>query len=376
MVYLDNAATTYPKPEEVYKRVDYANRKLAFNAGRGSYKKAKEVAKIIEDTRKTLAGFVNEQNYNNVIFSTSSTEALNRIIFGIEWKEGDNVYISPFEHNSIVRPLEKIRELYNINIRIIEFDSNTWDVSDELENIFAIHKPKYIFMSSKSNVCGLKLPYKKVFSMGKKYSSINILDASQSFGIERQIKGIDTDFIVFAGHKSLYSTFGVAGFIITGDYKLKTTIFGGTGSDSLNPKMPEDLPGSYEAGSKNAVAIIGLNESCKWLTRTDVEKKEIELTNYLYDKIKNIKNVICYLPEEKEKCVGILSINVKNYLADEVGKILDEEFEICVRTGYHCSPYIHDFLGTKDFGGTVRISLNYFNTIEDIDKLIEALKTF
>lgn len=375
MVYLDNAATTYPKPDEVYKRIDYANKNLAFNSGRGSYKKAKEVSKIIEETRKILAKWVNEPNYNKVIFGTSSTEALNRIIFGIDWKEGDNVYISPFEHNSIIRPLEKVKELYNINIKVIEFDKETWDINEELEDQFAINRPKCIFMSSKSNVCGYKLPFKKVFEMGKKYSSINVLDASQSFGIDKKINNINTDFIVFAGHKSLYATFGVAGFIITGDYKLKVTIFGGTGSDSLNAKMPDSLPGKYEAGSKNAVAIIGLNESCKWLEKTDVEKKERELTKYLNSKIKNLKNVICYLPDDSSKCEGIVSINVKNYLAEEVGKILDEEYDICVRTGYHCSPYIHEFLQTKEFGGTVRISLNYFNTTKDIDYLIEALKT-
>lgn len=376
MIYLDNAATTYPKPESVYKKIDYANRELAFNSGRGSYKKSKEVSEIIDDTRKIIAKWVNESNYNKVIFSTSSTEALNRIIFGIEWREGDNVYVSPFEHNSIIRPLEKIKELYNINIRIIEFDKETWEISEELEDQFAMNNPKYIFMSSKSNVCGLKLPFKQVFEMGKKYSSINILDASQSFGVDKEINNINTDFIIFAGHKSLYATFGVAGFIITGNYELKTTIFGGTGSDTLNPNMPDVLPGRYEAGSKNSIALIGLNESCKWLEKTNVEEKEIELTEYLYSKIEELNNIICYLPKDKNKCIGILSINVKNYLAEEVGRILDDEFDICVRTGYHCSPYIHDFLGTKEFGGTIRISLNYFNTKEDINKLIESLKTF
>lgn len=375
MIYLDNAATTYPKPENVYKRLDYANRELAFNSGRGSYKKAKEVSEIIEDTRKIIANWVNQPDYNKVIFSTSSTESLNRIIFGIDWKEGDNVYISPFEHNSVIRPLEKVKEEYNINIRIIGFNKETWELDDKIEDEFAMYKPKCIFISSKSNVCGLKLPFDKIFELGKKYSSINILDASQSFGVDKKINNINTDFIVFAGHKSLYASFGVAGFIITGDYELKTTIFGGTGSDTLNPKMPDTLPGRYEAGSKNSVAIIGLNESCKWLEKTDVEKKEVELSQYLYTAIEKLNNVICYLPKDRNKCIGILSINVRNYLAEDVGKILSEEFDICVRTGYHCSPYIHDFLNTKNYGGTIRISLNYFNTTNDIDKLIDALKT-
>ena len=331
---------------------------------------------IIDETRKIIAKWVNEPNYNKVIFTSSSTEALNRIIFGIDWKEGDNVYISPFEHNAIIRTLEVVKEKYNINIKTIKFNRLTWEIDSELEDEFVINNPKYIFLSSKSNVCGFKLPFAKIFELGKKYSSINVLDASQSFGVDRSINNVNTDFIVFAGHKSLYASFGIAGFIATGDYKLKSTFFGGTGSDTLNPKMPEMMPGRYEAGSKNSVAIIGLNESCKWLEKTKVEEKEIELSKYLISEIENLNNIILYLPKDKEQCIGILSINIENCLADDVGKILSEEFDICVRTGYHCSPYVHDFLGSKKYGGTVRISLNYFNTTQDIDKLIVALKSF
>ena len=374
MTYLDNAATTFPKPEEVYLSLDKANREYAFNSGRGSYKKAKEISKIIDETRKEIGEFVGVDK-NKVVFSTSATESLNIIIFGSEWKEGDNVYVTPFEHNSILRPLEEIKKRYNINIEIIPFDKKTWEVSENIDDIFALKKPKYIFCSAKSNVTGYELPYQKIFELGNKYKSINILDASQSFGVDKNITCENVDFIVFAGHKSLYASFGIAGFIDCKGSELKKFLFGGTGSDSLNMDMPNDLPNKYEAGSKNSVAIYGLNESVKWIKKNDIKGKEKMLFSYFCDKIKDNKKIITYLPENTENFTGIISINVKGYTADEVGVILDEEFDICVRTGYHCSPLVHDFIDSKEYYGTVRISFNYFNTTEDIDRLIEALET-
>lgn len=206
MIYFDNAATTYPKPECVYKALDKANRQMAFNSGRGSYKKARELSVKIDETRQKLADIV-KTNKNNVIFKTSSTSALNNIIFGLNWNAGDNIYISPFEHNSVMRPLEKIRKKFNVNIIILPFDNKTWDIKEEAWDMFALKKPKCIICSAKSNVTGYKLPVQEIFKQGKKYDSINILDASQSFGIDKNISKENADFIVFAGHKSLYASF-------------------------------------------------------------------------------------------------------------------------------------------------------------------------
>lgn len=374
MIYLDNAATTFPKPEEVYKALDKANREYGFNSGRGSYKKAREISAIIEETRNKIGKFVNT-NKDQVVFKNSATEALNSIIFGLEWNVGDNVYVSPFEHNSILRPLEELKRKFNINIHIIPFDKKTWEIKQELNDMFVLNKPKCIFCSSKSNVTGYRIPFEDLFKLGKKYESINILDASQSFGIDKTITIKYIDFIVFAGHKSLYTSFGIAGFIKKYDKLLNNISFGGTGSDTLNLDMPLEEPSRYEPGSKNSIAIYGLYTSLDWLQNNDVEKHEKMLFSYLYNHIKNEAKIITYLPENIENCSGIMSINIKGYLSDEVGNILDEEYNICIRTGYHCSPLIHDFIDSKDFNGTIRISTNFFNTIDDIDKLVIALKS-
>lgn len=375
MIYLDNAATTFPKPEEVYLALDKANREYGFNSGRGSYKKAKDISRIIDETREEIGACIGIDK-NKVIFSTSATEALNIIIFGLDWMEGDNVYVSPFEHNSVMRPLYEVQKRYGINIIQIPFNKQTWELEkEEFYDMLLLSKPKCIICSSKSNVTGYNLPIKEIFETSKKFNAINILDASQAFGVNKLISSENTDFIVFAGHKSLYASFGIAGFVNINSLFLKAYIFGGTGSDSLNLEMPKTGSNHLEAGSKNIVAIYGLHESIKWVKKTNIEEKEKELFNYLYRSLIKNKKIIIYVPQKIEKCCGILSFNVQGYMPEDVGNILDEEFEICVRTGYHCCPYIHEFIGSKEYNGTIRVSLNYFNTTEDIDKLIEALNT-
>lgn len=374
MIYFDNAATTYPKPEEVYLALDRANRN-AFNSGRGGYKVAREVSKIIDTTRQAILD-LNNIKTGKVIFTSSATNALNDIILGLDLKEGVNIYISPFEHNSVIRPLEELKRLLNVNVIILPFDNETWELNeDEMLNMFALNKPSCVILSQVSNVTGFILPYERIFKSSAKYSSINILDSSQGYGIVPVNEINNISYIVFAGHKSLYSSFGIAGYIKLKEDKLKHRLFGGTGSDTLNPNMEDKYPLGYEAGSPNIVAITALNESIKWLMKNDVYKDERELTNYLINELKKVKKCILYLPQDIDKCFGIVSINITGYTSEDVGMILDDEFDICVRTGYHCAPYIHDFIGDLVYNGSVRISINYFNSKEDVNNLIRALES-
>lgn len=374
MIYFDNAATTYPKPEEVYLALDRANRN-AFNSGRGGYKVAREASKIIDTTRQAILD-LNNIKTGKVIFTSSATNALNDIILGLDLKEGVNIYISPFEHNSVIRPLEELKRLLNVNVIILPFDNETWELNeDEMLNMFALNKPSCVILSQVSNVTGFILPYERIFKSSVKYSSINILDSSQGYGIVPVNEINNISYIVFAGHKSLYSSFGIAGYIKLKEDKLKHRLFGGTGSDTLNPNMEDKYPLGYEAGSPNIVAITALNESIKWLMKNDVYKDERELTNYLINELKKVKKCILYLPQDIDKCFGIVSINITGYTSEDVGMILDDEFDICVRTGYHCAPYIHDFIGDLVYNGSVRISINYFNSKEDVNNLIRALES-
>lgn len=374
MVYLDNAATTYPKPETVYKALDTGNRN-AFNTGRGSYKVARAASEIKEDVRRKILD-LNNIKTGKIAFTNSATNALNDLIFGIDVKEGDYIYVSPFEHNSIIRPLEELKRRCKVNVSVLPFDKITWKPDlQKIENLFALHSPKAILLSQVSNVTGYMLPYNEIFEKGKKYNSINILDSSQGYGIIKIDDFSNINYIVFAGHKSLYASFGIAGYIKLQNDFLKKNIFGGTGSDTLNPNMPDSFPEGYEAGSSNIVAMYGLNASTDWLSKTKVYEHEKDLTMYLISELLKLKKVKVFIPDDYDSIFGVVSIGIDGYKSDDVGTILDDEFDICVRTGYHCSPLIHEFIDSLEYSGTIRVSLSYFTSKADIDYLIKALKT-
>lgn len=375
MIYFDNSATTYPKPEVVYKALDYANRNLAFNAGRGTYNASLEASKIIEETRIAISEFVNVDP-SQVSFVSSATEALNIIILGLGISDGDTIYISPFEHNAIIRPLYNLQKKIRFDILKIPFDKETWDVEiDKLDEMFSIKRPKAVFLSQLSNVTGFLLQYNEIFSLSKKYKAITILDSAQSFGIKNPNLNF-VDYCVFAGHKSLYASFGIAGIISSKYQDLNVVKSGGNGSDSLNHEMPFTGHERIEAGSPNIVAIYGLLASTKWLKKQNILKNEMIMTNYLLQLLSEVKKVIIYKPSHNiESLLGIVSINVEGYTSDDVASILSNEFDISVRAGYHCSPFVHEFIGSDAFHGTVRISLGVFNTKDEIVALIDALKT-
>ncbi len=377
MIYLDNAATTFPKPEQVYDVVDKVQRTLAVNAGRGSYKAAREASNIINDARKRIAELVKIQDESRVVITPSSTIAMNQILNGLRYFANTNVYISPFEHNAVVRPLYKISKEYGFSINLLPFDSKTQELDvKSMKNSFVIKHPDIVVLNHVSNVTGVILPIDEIFAESKKYNAVNVLDASQSMGMLPVGVSSDIDFIVFAGHKNLYSNFGVGGFVYNSNVELVPVITGGTGSDSLNHNMPDAMPVKYEAASHDVVAIASLNASLEWLK--DIGIKSIynhkkELTEYLIDRLSKNKSIKMYVPTDLNKHIAVVSITHKSYRPEELAEILDGDFDIAVRCGYHCAPYVHELIGTKEGNGTVRISLGYFNNRNDVDALIGAL---
>lgn len=372
MIYLDNAATTFPKPEPVYEGMDKANRKYAVNSGRGSYKAAQKAAKVIDDTRMLIRKLVAADVIADVVFSPSITVALNQVIKGISWENNDIVYVSPYEHNAIARTLNSLS-----GIRVIELPINkkTFEIDiEKMKYLFAKDRPKVVFCTHISNVTGYILPVEKVFSEAKKYDAITVLDSAQSLGlIEVNSKKIDADIIAFAGHKTLYGPFGIGGFINISNISLNVVLTGGTGTDSLNLDMPEQNTTKYEPSSFNIVAIAGLYEALKCLDVNRNYQHERILTDYLVDNLNNIKGVTCFVPLDRNKHIGIISFVINGYKSDDVGMILDEDYDIAVRTGYHCAPYIHKYLDDKEYLGTVRIGVSQFNSKEDIKHLIKSI---
>ena len=375
MIYLDNAATTFPKSEEVYQAMDKINRNAAVNAGRGSYKLAREVSILVNDTKQMLRNMVNANSNVDVVFSPSITIALNQVIFGIKFRENANIYVSPYEHNAVARTLSLLSEQKSINVRLLPVKKE--DLSIDIESMkymFSKEKPDAVFCTHISNVTGYILPIKEIFAEAKYYNALTVLDSAQSMGlIDININSLNVDIIAFAGHKSLYGPFGVGGFINVSRVPLDVVIAGGTGSDSLNLNMPLDGEIRFEASSSNIIAIAGLNAALKEIDISKIYEHEMELTKLLVEKLNEIRGVKLYIPSSN--ChVGIVSFSISGMMAEDVGTILDEDFDIAVRTGYHCAPYIHELLKDEKSLGTVRVGIGRYNTKEDIIALVDAIE--
>ncbi len=372
-LYFDNAATTFPKPECVYTTMDEVNRNFAVNAGRGSYALGKKATSIIDEVRTELLKKVNGQQVAEVVITPSATIALNQIIMGLNISEKSNVYVTSYEHNAVIRPLNNLPVIPNI-IQMPVNSDYTIDI-DKLKYLFSKNPPDYVVMTHVSNVIGYICPIGQISMTAKEYNAKIIVDASQSLGlINIDLVKYPIDYLVFAGHKTLYGPFGIGGFYIRKGNELKAVLAGGTGSDSLNPKMPDTIPGKYEPASPNILACAGLLASLlesqgKENSYLEQEKK---ITRYICDKLSSIKEVIMYLPPDNYH-VGIIAFNIKGYLASEVGEMLDDK-NVAVRTGYHCAPYVHQILHDEEFAGVVRTSIGRFTTMDEVEMLVEKIK--
>lgn len=376
MIYLDNAATTFPKPERVYTALETANRELSFNAGRGSYKAARAASAIIDDTKNRLLSLFHATGYADIVFTPSVTHALNQVLNGLDLTGNSVIYVSPYEHNAVARTVYQLSVNSGASVKMLPL---TKDLQIDLEKAkyqFSINSPSVVILNALSNVTGYILPVAEIFLMAKEYGAITVLDAAQAAGlIDLDMPALNADVLCFAGHKTLMGPFGIGGFLIKHGITLKKVLTGGTGSASLTLDMPEEAPGRYEASSSNVVAIAGLNASLKGLDINEHRKTLRELTEYLLEALNSIPSVNLMGTFDTDKTLGIVSFVVEGYQSDEVGIILDDEYDIAVRTGYHCAPYIHDYLGDKPYHGTIRIGIGQFNTKEDIDALISAIKS-
>ena len=376
MIYLDNAATTFPKPERVYDALDAANRNLSFNAGRGSYKAARDASAIIDDTKNQLLSLLHATGYADVVFTPSVTHALNQVLNGLDLTSNSVIYVSPYEHNAVARTVHQLSVNTGASVEMLPL---TEDLQIDLEKTkyqFSKKAPSAIVLNALSNVTGYILPVTELFLMAKEYGATTVLDAAQAAGlIDLDMPNLNADILCFAGHKTLMGPFGIGGFLIKRGITLKKVFTGGTGSASLILDMPEETPGRYEASSANVVAIAGLNASLKSLNIDEHKEIVRELTEYLLEALENIPSVNLMGAFDASKTLGIVSFVVEGYESDEVGTILDDEYNIAVRTGYHCAPYIHDYLGDKPYHGTIRVGLGQFNTKEDIDALESAIKS-
>jgi len=375
-IYLDNAATSYPKPEEVYEAVNRFMREIGVSSGRGAYRKALKADRVIYEARKSLAELFGVKDAKQIVFASNATEALNLAIKGI-LSQGDHVITSQIEHNAVWRPLKRLEREKGIEITQIPClpDGSL----EALESVKAAIKPNTSLMvfTHASNVSGTIMPIAEIGKICRESGIPLLVDAAQTAGaLPVNVEDMNIDLLAFTGHKGLLGPQGTGGLYIRAGIQLEPLKEGGTGGDSILETQPDILPDRYEAGTLNAAGLAGLRAGVGFILSEGIQnirKRESELTAYLLDRLREIDAIQIYGPQSPEKQVGVVSINMADYQPEEVGYVLDAVHGIMVRTGLHCSPWGHRTIGTID-RGTLRISLGYFNTEAEIDDTVKALR--
>lgn len=373
-IYLDNAATSYPKPEIVAKAMYDFMINNGTSSGRGSYQKAMQSDFLVYETRKLVGDLFKFKDYKKVIFTSNVTESLNLALRGI-LEENDHVITSSLEHNAVWRCLKTLEKERNITITKVKASkegyTNPLDVEKEIKN-----NTKLIVFNHASNVLGTIQPIDEIGKIAKENNILFLVDAAQTAGvIDIDVNKSNIDLLAFTGHKSLLGPMGTGGLIVNCDYDIKPLKAGGTGGDSAYEYQPDYYPNKLETGTLNVSGIAGLKEGIKFINKETIQKihtKETEVVDYAIDKLSNVKNIEIYGPKKSDDIVGVISFNLKNKRAEDVVNELDLKHNIMLRAGLHCAPNAHELIGTKDIG-SIRIGIGYFNEKHEVDTLVYAL---
>ena len=371
MIYLDNSATTYVKPKEVVKAVTDSLLHYSANPGRSGHKASIKTALKVEEVREKLAKHFNVSSGQNVVFTMNCTQALNLAILGSA-KQGGHVVCTENEHNSVLRPLEQLKSqgiidysvAYQTNPIGIKLDDITRYVKDNTYMIICNHI---------SNVNGSKADIKSIGNYCKDHNIIFLVDGAQSCGHEKiDMTNFHIDYLAIAGHKGFYAPQSIGALIMKDNFRPQPIIFGGTGTNSLELFQPSTYPERLESGTISTPLIIGLGAGIDFVESNfyEIINKLDDLTTYLNYELTKL-GITSYT--QPENASGVIAFNIKGLHSSEVANILNDRYDICVRSGYHCAPLKHRALGTLE-QGAVRASISYFNTFSEIQRLIFAVK--
>ena len=374
MIYLDNAATTFPKPEIVYKTMDTFYRTLGANPGRSGHKMAMLAEKEIEDTRNVIARLFGIKDPGRFIFTFNATDAINMGIKGL-LKSGDHVITTYLEHNAVSRSLYGLEKRKVITITKARNSVEGFIDPDDIKSAIKANT-KLIVISHAPNVLGTIQPIQEIGNIARENNVIFMVDAAQTTCVcEIDVNKSYVDMLAFTGHKGPLGPTGTGGLYVGERLTLEPWREGGTGFEPASLSQPEELPFKLESGTPNTVGIAGLRAGIEYVLSkgiNNIRTHEQKLINKLINVLKHDNRFVLYGTTDISKKVGILSINIKGYKPAEVGAILDQTFDIAARPGLHCAPFAHQMLGTFP-DGTVRISTGLFNTEDDINQLIKAL---
>ncbi len=376
MVYLDNAATSFPKPRAVREEQERCMRLYCGNPGRSSHPIAMRAAEVIYDCRAELASLMGNPNPENVIFTSNATTAINIALKGL-LRRGDHVLLSDLEHNAVFRPIARLARDGRITYDIFPSFAASKDRSTArlLAAIESLIRPNthLLVCTHASNICSVNMPIREIGSFCRKRGILFVVDAAQSAGhLPIDMKEMNIDALCLPGHKGLFGPPGVGALLLADGVFADTLMEGGSGVNSLDEAMPEDAPERFEAGTLPIPAIAGLCEGVRLVRSVGLDRiaeREQTLASHLFDRLSSIRGLTVTLPHT----VGNVLLCHSPYLsADRLGSALGER-GICVRSGFHCAPLAHKTLSTPA-DGAVRFSLSYFNTKTDIDAATRALR--
>lgn len=373
MIYLDNAATSYPKPPTVIDAVNRCLREHGANPGRSGHKMAVNASRIIYSARESIACLFNIADSSDVIFTPNATDALNLAIKGLA-KPGDHIVTTMIEHNSVTRPLTWLQQQWQIEVTKVSCSS---DGSLDLVELERAIKPNTALMiiNHASNVIGNILPLEEIALLAREKGVPLLVDAAQTAGCIPIDVAIGIDLLAFAGHKALLGPQGSGGLYISPNIELMELRQGGTGSESSGPQ-PLVRPDRYESGTPNTVGIAGLGAGVDFILQTGVDnirEKEKSLINRLMEGLRQIPGLSVYGPPPGRERVPLVSLNIEGFTPHFLAHTLDKVFDIACRAGLHCAPDAHHTIGTFETGA-LRLSVGCFNTENEIDQTVDAFK--
>ncbi len=375
-IYLDNAATSWPKPEQVVEAIASYYRDSGVPAFRGISGQTSGTDQGVERCRQKLAQFIGSKNKNEIVFAFNGTDALNMVLQGVI-SPHDHVVATTIEHNSVLRPLSYLLNEKGVDVNYVDIDKNGLVDPDE---IVAAVRPntKLVCISHVSNVTGVVQPVEAIGKRLRDHDALFLIDAAQSLGhLELNVQRIGCDFLAAPGHKGLYGPLGT-GLLYAAErswHKIRPYRLGGTGTQSDSDVQPEEMPTRMESGNLNVGGILGLEAGLDFVvenTIAEVHKKSLQLSAHAITGLLTIAGVEIYCLDAPERS-AVLSFNISGHDPREVATILESAFGIQTRAGFHCSPKVHSSLGTFESAGTIRISIGFFNTVDEIDKLVEAV---
>jgi cysteine desulfurase family protein len=373
MIYLDNGATTFPKPKVVTDKIMECYLGYAGNPGRSGHKLAMKMDLEIYETREKICKLINGTEVLNVIFTFNATDSLNLAIKGV-LEEGDHVITTSMEHNSVLRPLNQLRKEGKIELSIVYADDKGYI---DPQKIFEALTPntKMIVTTHMSNVFGTIVDIKAIGDFCKENNILYLVDASQSIGVlDIDVQEMNIDLLAFPGHKALFGPMGTGALYIKEGIIVKPLKEGGTGSYSHSIDQPDLYPDSLESGTPNGVGIIALGKGIDFINEVGLENirnHEMNLKNHFIELLKDNEDVILYGTLD-DRQGAVVSLNVKDMDSSEISYILSDEFDIYTRPGFHCAPLAHKTMGTEELGA-IRFSFGYYNTLEEVEKTVEAL---